>query len=197
MEVQEMVYSINSEIAEFNYTHIKGVSWKFNHLSEVKLNLKNKEDRLFTRFIRYLRLPQLNIFHINGANMDDPDVDRLLVNSTPKWNRLHFNTVANFQLDASKYISSLKIAASRAVLRFHAHKLNLKGKEMIELLSASKFCTEGIYLYFCNIDSSKELQVGSKLDGWKTKNLYFNHSGKNAYLGLLNLNIIKILKFNA
>ena len=105
-------------------------------------------------------------------------------NSAPeKMNVFKFNTKALFRFDASILITPLKNIAPRIIKKFYAYYIDMDSNELVDILSASKNWTGGIYLYYWKIDSSKELVVGNKLDGWLTKSIFFNHSGKDDFSG--------------
>ena len=175
--------NISSNTAENIYFDVKGTQFSFSTTSNLTLHLSDSKDRQFARSIKHFRLPQMENLYIQNIEEDDLDANFLLSNSIPdKLKNLNFNISEYQQLELSKYIFSLKMAASRVMGYLYVYHMNMTGEELIELLSSSKNCSS-VYLYYWKIDSSIEIILGDRLDGWKTKNLSFYNTGLNKYSG--------------
>ena len=173
--------NISSNTAENIYFDVKGTQFSFSTTSNLTIHLSDSKDRQFARSIKHFRLPQMENLYIQNIEEDDLDANFLLSNSIPdKLKNLNFNISEYQQLEMSKYIFWLKMAASRVMGYLYVYHMNMTGDELIELLSSSKNCSS-VYLYYWKIDSSIEIILGDRLDGWKTKSLSFYYTGLNKY----------------
>ena len=126
-----------------------------------------------------LKIPQLNIIALESVPVDWEEVRSFLSKSISKINIIGFNTDHKAELNASKYLESLKVASTKTSIVFVVGKTNFTSYEFRELVCASKGTRE-LHFQADIIPLDEQVDFGN-MEGSKLEYLGFACSGWSAY----------------
>ena len=131
-----------------------------------------------------LRLPDLNVIHIEHISDVDTDLASFLRNCTPA--RLKLLIVKSFvnssiRIKSKFYIDALSEAARRTTIEVYFHCIDFSAKDLQTVARAASNA-EKIFFNCCSIHCSSGLDFGVNFS-YNTKFLSFQNWGSTNYIG--------------
>ena len=131
------------------------------------------------KILSKLKIPQLNKIELNSIPEDSEEVRSFLSKSISKIKHLFFNNDDKVKLSASKYLESLKVAATKTSDKFIVDYTNFSSNEFRELICAAKGAKE-LYFYYDIIPLDEQVDFET-MEGSKLEQFGFHCSGGSSY----------------
>ena len=109
---------ISYDVYNILYKYIIGQSITIDTESWVYFSLNDKKWKILLKILCNFILPPINHYRIDYAPSSSESVRRFMINSLPIQKQFYFNYNNEEQLEASKYIEALKVAAKKTTDSF-------------------------------------------------------------------------------